>query len=67
MVIDVLEDKKRVEIWIANNEQDDKTEFTLSKTVKQYSEMKYFVVIFRSGGGDLFKNTEALILRNRAS
>lgn len=66
MIIDVLEDKKRVEAWVGNNENDsDYVKLSLENLFKKYAPEKFLVSFFYSGSRDLFKNTEELILHNK--
>lgn len=67
MIVDVIEPKKRVEIWLTRSERNDSEVRTLLEPLyAEYAAKKYRVVIFRSGAGDLLNNTESLILNNRA-
>lgn len=66
MRIDVLEDKKRVEVWVGNNEKEsDYVKLSLENLFKKYTSEKFLVSVFYSGSRDLFKNTEELILHNK--
>ena len=66
MKIDVLEDKKRVEVWVGNSEKDSEyVKLSLESLVKKYASERFLVSVFYSGGRDLFKNTEDLILHNK--
>ncbi len=66
MKIDVLEDKRRVEVWVENCERDSEyVKLSLDCLFKKYAPQKFLVSVFYSGGRDLFKNTEELILHNK--
>lgn len=65
MEINVSEDKRIVEIWMTNQEQEDESisEFVQS-TADKYSDEKYKVAVFMSGDKDLYDCTEGLIEHN---
>lgn len=66
MIIDVLEDKKRIEIGVGNSENDsDYVKLSLENLFKKYASEKFLVSFFYSGSRDLFKNTEEPILHNK--
>lgn len=63
--INVSENKRIVEIWLTNQEQEDDSisEF-VQNTADKYSDKKYKVAVFMSGDNDLFDCTEGLIEHN---
>ncbi|MBQ8786183.1 MAG: hypothetical protein IJZ61_00950 [Oscillospiraceae bacterium] len=67
MKVNVLEEKQRVEIWLTQAESNDKTvSKEIEKIKNDFRSKKYYIVIFRSGTGNLFENTNNLILHNKA-
>lgn len=66
MEICVLDDKKRVEVWLTNADSRN-TEINdfVEKLIKDYNARKYFVVIFRSGTENLLDSTELLLQHNK--
>jgi len=66
MDIVVADDKKRVEIWLTRAERDDADlRESLKPLFVKYKNMKYLVVVYSSGEGDLFANTRDLLLHNK--
>lgn len=66
MEINILDSKKRVEIWLTSEDSNNKdVDETVKKMIKDYRSKKYFVVIFRSGTGNLLDNSELLLLHNK--
>lgn len=65
MVMNIVEDKKLLEIWLTNSEQQDENikAFIREKSA-EYQKLKYTVVIFLSGQRDLFECTDGLIKSN---
>lgn len=63
--INVSENKRIVEIWLTNQEQEDDniSEF-VQNTADKYSGEKYKVAVFMSGDSDLYDCTEGLIEHN---
>ena len=62
----VNEEKKIVEIWLTNAEQEDvELRESLKPLYAKYKQEKYKVAVFLSGSRDLFKQTEALLLHNQ--
>ena len=61
-----MDDQKLVEIWLTNAE---KVEPSLRESLKEiyvkYKAKKYLVAVFESGTGDLYQNTQDLLLFNR--
>lgn len=66
MEICVLDDKKRVEVWLtsADSRNTEINDF-VEKVIKDYGSRKYFVVIFRSGTENLLDSTELLLQHNK--
>ncbi len=64
--MNVRDDKKMVEIWLTNAEEND---LTLRNGLKAlYAECaakKYMVAVFQSGKRDLYESTRDLLLFNR--
>ena len=66
MKIYVKDDKKIVEIWLTNAEQQNKElRKSLEPLYAKYKQKKYKLAVFLSGSRDLFKQTEALLLHNQ--
>lgn len=66
MEVNVLDDRKIVEIWMTREEKrNEALKATLKPMMKQYKEKKYTVVIFESGEQNLGDMTSALLLYNR--
>ena len=66
MKLNVKDDKKIVEIWLTNAEQEDKKlRQSLMPLYAKYKREKYKVAVFLSGSRDLFKQTEALLSHNQ--
>ena len=66
MEMNVVEDKKLVEIWLTNAEKDDPVlQEQLKEVYARYKNTKYLVVVFKSGDGDLYECTRDLLLFNR--
>lgn len=66
MEINVRDDRKIVEVWLANEEkQDQAVEENLKPLYQQYKAEKYTVAVFRSGSRDLAEETVALLRRNK--
>ena len=66
MEVNVLDDRKIVEIWMTREEKKNEAlKATLKPMMKQYKEKKYTVVIFESGEQKLENMTSALLLYNR--
>jgi len=66
MEITVNDVQKRVEIWLNHAGQED---FAAHESLKQlyahYKNIKYLVVVYRSGRRDLYSSTLDLLLSNR--
>ena len=66
MKMQVNHQKKIVEVWLNNQEQQDAALMeSLQAHYQQYKEKKYKVAVFRSGGRKLPDLTEELLLHNR--
>ena len=66
MEIDILDDRKLVEIWLTNSEKDDEqVNEQLKPLCKEYKEKKYLVVVFKSGTRNLADATSDLLCYNR--
>lgn len=66
MEMNVVEDKKLVEIWLTNAEKDDPVlQEQLKGVYAKYKNTKYLVVVFKSGDDDLYECTRDLLLFNR--
>jgi len=62
----VNDEKKIVEIWLTNAEQEDEElRESLKPLYAKYKKEKYKVAVFLSGSRDLFTQTEALLLHNQ--
>lgn len=52
MKIDVLEDKKRVEVWVGNSEKDSEyVKLSLENLFKKYASEKFLVSVFTRAAG----------------
>ena len=66
MEINVRDDRKIVEVWLTNEEQQDQTlRKKLNPIYQQYKEQKYTIAVFLSGHRDLAEETSALLCRNK--
>jgi hypothetical protein len=66
MEVNVLDDPKRVEIWLSRNEASSNIiRDGLKPTYTRYRDKGYRVVVFESGQRDLFATTRDLLLGNR--
>ena len=66
MEINVRDDKKIVDIWLTNEEQQDQAiRESLKPLYQQYKEKKYTVAVFLSGSRDLAEETSALLRHNK--
>ena len=65
MEMNVYDDKKYVSIWLTRSEsRDDALRESLKPICRKYKEMKYNVVVFESGNGDLLTLTKDLLAYN---
>ena len=66
MEVNVLDDRKIVEIWLTREgKKNESIKKTLKPMMKKYKEEKYMVVLFESGEQDLAEMTSALLIYNR--
>lgn len=66
MEVNVLEQKRRVEIWLTKDESNNSEVLeTVEQLINEYRSKKYWAVIFRSGTDDLLKGTELLLAHNK--
>ncbi len=66
MEINVRDDRKIVDIWLTNEEQQDQAlREKLKPLYQQYEAKKYTVAVFLSGSRDLAEETGALLCRNK--
>ena len=66
MEINVRDDKKIVEVWLTNAEKGDpKIEASLKPLYAKYKNLKYTVIVFKSGTKDLYRSTLALLAYNK--
>ena len=66
MEIVVDDGNRRVEVWLARGERDDeRVRESLKPLFAEYKSKKYLVATYNSGGGDLFLNTQNLLLHNK--
>ena len=66
MGVNVLEQKRRVEIWLTNDDsKSDEVIEAVEQIKKEYCSRKFFTVIFQSGAGDLLSNTQLLLSHNK--
>lgn len=64
--INVRADRKIVEVWLTNEDQQDQTlKEKLNPIYQQYREQKYTVAVFLSGHQDLAEETVALLRRSK--
>lgn len=64
--INVRDDRKIVEVWLTNEEQQDQAiKESLKPLYQQYKAKKYTVAVFLSGSRDLAEETVVLLLRNK--
>ncbi len=65
MIVNINENKKRVEIWLTQNKSDDPELRNEIKTmIDRYGYNEYLSVIFTSGTGDITEATAALLKLN---
>jgi len=66
MEVNINESKKIVEVWLTNEEKNDiSIKEYLKRIYADYKKIKYLVVVYESGSGDLFGGTKSLLLQNR--
>ena len=66
MEIQVINANKQVEVWLAKGEQEEAAvQGYLQAIYTFFSAIKYTVVVYISGNGDLFQDTLALLRYNR--
>lgn len=66
MEINVRDDRKIVEVWLTNEEQQDQAvRESLKPLYQQYKAKKYTAAVFLSGSRDLAEETGALLCRNK--
>ena len=66
MEINVRDDRKIVEVWLTNEEQQDQAlREKLKPLYQQYKAKKYTVTVFLSGSRDLVEETGALLRYNK--
>lgn len=66
MEIRARDDRKIVEIWLANGEQqDDAVQDKLKRIYQQCKEKNYLAAVFLSGKRDLIEETGALLRRGK--
>ena len=66
MEINVRDDRKIVEVWLTNEEQQDQAiKESLKPLYQQYKAKKYTVAVFLSGSRDLVEETGALLRYNK--
>lgn len=64
--INVRDDRKIVDIWLTNEEQQDQAlREKLKSLYQQYKAKKYTAVVFLSGSRDLAEETAALLCHNK--
>jgi hypothetical protein len=64
--INVLDDKKIVEIWLTRAEQEDPAlNASLKDIYAEYKQKKYTVAVFKSGDRDLYQSTLDLLSYNK--
>lgn len=66
MEINVRDDRRIVEIWLTNEEQQDRAfRENLKPLYQQYKAKKYTVAVFLSGSRELAEETGALLCYNK--
>lgn len=66
MEINVRDDRKIVDIWLTNEEQQDQAiKESLKPLYQQYKAKKYTIAVFLSGSRDLAEETAALLRYNK--
>lgn len=66
MHMEVQDERKIVEIWLTNQEQQDPAvQEALKPLYREYRERKYLVAVFCSGDRPLYDQTRDLLLYNR--
>ncbi len=66
MEVNVLEQKRRVEIWLTNDDSNNAEILEAVEQIKkEYRARRFFTVVFHSGAGDLLANTELLLSHNK--
>lgn len=66
MEINVRDDRRIVEIWLTNEEQQDRAfRESLKPLYQQYKGKKYTVAVFLSGSRELTEETGALLCHNK--
>ncbi|MBQ8122398.1 MAG: hypothetical protein IJ170_03655 [Ruminococcus sp.] len=65
--MEIYRDKKNITVWMTNKEQDlyDRKQLT-ARLLKNVDDLKCKVIFYLSGKGDLFENTEGVLLANLA-
>ena len=66
MEINILKERRLVEIWLTNTEKDDASVHQRLRPLYQsYQKKKYGVTVYVSGSGDLYQSTRDLLVRNK--
>lgn len=66
MEINRNEEKKIIEIWLTNQDQENPAIKTITEEIIYYwHQQEYLPVIYRSGKGDLYSNIKPLLKHNR--
>lgn len=66
MELQVINADKQVEVWLSKGEQEEAAvQGYLQEIYTFFSAIKYTVVVYISGNGDLFQDTLALLRYNR--
>ena len=66
MEINVNENKKIVEVWLSNEEKNNRmTKEKLKELYMKYKNTKYIVAVYESGSADLLSGTKSLLSQNR--
>lgn len=64
--IRVTENRKQVEIWLTNaDQQDELLQKRLSSLYQDYHKKNYLIAVFRSGADELIQQTSALLCHNK--
>jgi hypothetical protein len=64
--MNVLDDRKIVEIWLTRAERDDPAlNASLKDIYAEYKQKKYTVAVFQSGDRDLYRSTLDLLAYNK--
>lgn len=68
MRVSVHKSNRSVNIWMSNiDSRNVEQKENLESIIAHYSYLNYYVVVYKSGTGDLYENTLQLLLHNRSA